>query len=194
MDFVTGLSVLTNWKGKNYNFILVIINRLIKMVYYKPKKVTIDALGLAKVIFNEIVWHYGLLNLIVSDRSLLLIFKFWLLLCYFFSIKRRLSTTFHPQTDSQTEWQNNIIEVYFWFFINFKQNNWAKLLSMAEFAYNNAKNASSGYTFFELNSGYHSWMLYKDDVNPCSKSKSTDKLSTELKKLIIVCGKNLYHA
>ena len=47
---------------------------------------------------------------------------------------------------------------------------------MAEFAYNNAKNASTGYTCFELNFEYNSWMFYKEDVDPCSKSKSADEL------------------
>ena len=36
-------------------------------------------------------------------------------------------------------------------------------------------------------------MLYKSNVNPRSKSKSADHLLTELRKLIIVCRKNLYH-
>ena len=65
---------------------------------------------------------------------------------------------------------------------------------MAEFAYNNAKNASFGHTPFELNCGYHPRMSYKEDVDPCSKSKSADKLLTELRELIIVCRKNFYHA
>ena len=44
---------------------------------------------------------------------------------------------------------------YFRAFVNYEQNDWAKLLPMAEFAYNNAKNTSTGYTPFELNSGFH---------------------------------------
>ena len=120
--------------------------------------------------------------------------KFWSLLCYFFSIKRRLSTAFHPQTDGQTEQQNSMMEAYFRAFVNFKQNAWARLLPMAKFAYNNAKNASTGYTPFELNCGYHPQMSYKKEVDPRSKSKSADELSAELKELIIVCGKNLHHA
>ena len=43
------------------------------------------------------------------------------------------------------------MEAYLQAFVNFEQNNWARLLTMAEFAYNNAKNASTGYTPFELN-------------------------------------------
>ena len=65
---------------------------------------------------------------------------------------------------------------------------------MAEFAYNNAKNASTGHTSFELNYGYHLWISYKKDVNLYSKSKSANKLLAELKELMIVCRENLYHA
>ena len=55
MDFVTGLPVFTNSKGDTYDLILVIIDRLIKMVQYKPVKVTIDIAGLIEVILNIIV-------------------------------------------------------------------------------------------------------------------------------------------
>ena len=65
---------------------------------------------------------------------------------------------------------------------------------MAEFAYNNSKNASTGHILFELNYGYHLWMLYKEKVNLRSQSKSVDELSEELRELMIVCQKNLYHA
>ena len=37
-------------------------------------------------------------------------------------------------------------------------------------------------------------MLYKEEVNSYSKSKLADKLSAELRELIIICQKNLYHA
>ena len=59
---------------------------------------------------------------------------------------------------------------------------------MAEFAYNNAKNASTAHTPFELNCDYYSRMSYEEDhVDPRSKSKSADKLSTKLRELMIVC-------
>ena len=55
MDFVTGLPISTDWKGDNYNSILVIVDRLTKMVYYKPVNVTIYAPELAEVILDVIV-------------------------------------------------------------------------------------------------------------------------------------------
>ena len=65
---------------------------------------------------------------------------------------------------------------------------------MAEFAYNNSKNASTGHTSFELNCGYYPQMLYKEEVDPYCQFKSVDKLSEELRELIIVCHQNLYYA
>ena len=163
------------------------------MVHYEPVKGIIDASGLAEVILDVVVRHHGPPDSIVTDRGSLFTSKFWSLLCYFLGVKGRLSTAFHPQTDGQTERQNSTMEAYLRAFVNFEQNDWARLLPMAEFAYNNAKNASTGHTPFELNCGYHPRMSYKEDVDPRSQSKSADKLSAELKELMIVCQKNLYH-
>ena len=80
-----------------------------------------------------------------------------------------------------------MIEAYLRAFVNFKQNNWARLLSMAEFIYNNAKNASTGYTPFELNCGYHPRVSYKEDFDPRSKSRTVEELSSELQELMIIC-------
>ena len=65
---------------------------------------------------------------------------------------------------------------------------------MVKFAQNNAKNASTGHTPFQLNCGYHPRMLYKEEDNSRSKSKLADKLSAELRKLMIVCQENFHHA
>ena len=86
------------------------------------------------------------------------------------------------------------MEAYLRAFVNFEQNNWARLLPMPKFAYNNAKNASTGYTPFELNCGYHLWFSYKEDLDPRSKSRTAEELSSELRELMIVCQQNLHHA
>ena len=164
------------------------------MVYYKLVKVTINARGLAKVIIDVVVRHHSLPDSIITDWESLFTSKFWSLLCYFLSIKWRFSTAFHPQTDDHTERQNSSIEAYLQVFVNFEQNDWVQLLPMAEFAYNNAKNASIGHTSFELNCGYHSQVFYKEDLDPRSKSKTAEKLSFELQNLMAICQQNLYHA
>ena len=67
MDFMTGLPVSINWKEDSYNFILVIVDWLTKMVHYKPVKITFNAPRLAKVIINVVVRHHGLSDWIVTD-------------------------------------------------------------------------------------------------------------------------------
>ena len=194
MDFVTGLPVSTDWKGESYDSILVIVDRLTKMVHYEPVKITIDAPGLAKVIIDVVVRYHGLPDSIITDWSSLFTSKFWSSLCYFLGIKRRLSTAFHPQTNGQTERQNSTMKAYLKAFVNWEQNDWARLLPMAEFAYNNAKNASTGHTPFELNCGFHPRVSFEDDVDPRSRSRSANELAKELRELIEICQQNLLHA
>ena len=88
------------------------------------------------------------------------------------------------------------MKAYLQVFVNFEQNNWARLLPMAEFAYNNAKNVSIGYTPFELNCRYHLRVFYKEEeiLDPHSKSKTMEELFSKLQELMIVCQQNLHHA
>ncbi len=65
---------------------------------------------------------------------------------------------------------------------------------MAEFAYNNAKNASTGHTPFELNCGYHPRVSFEEDVDSHSRSRSANELAKELKELMEVWCQNLLHA
>ena len=164
------------------------------MVHYEPVKVTINAPGLAEVIINVVVRHHGLPDSIVTDRRSLFTSKFWSLLSYFLGIKRRLSTAFYLQTDGQIEEHNSTIETYLGAFVNFEQNDWARLLTMAEFVYNNAKNASTGYRPFELNCAYHPWISYEKDLDPRSQSKTAEELSSELQNLMAAYQQNLDHA
>ncbi len=86
------------------------------------------------------------------------------------------------------------MEAYLRAFVNWEQDDWARLLLMAEFAYNNAKNASTGHIPFELNCGYHSKVFVKEDVDSHSRSCSANKLAEELRELIEVCYQNLLYA
>ncbi len=85
------------------------------------------------------------------------------------------------------------MEIYLWAFVNYKQDNLAQLLPMAEFAYNNRKNSSTGYTPFELNCSYHPQASYKEIVDPHSQSKSAEELATKLREYIAICRENLQH-
>ena len=90
------------------------------MVHYEPVKVTIDTPGLAEVIIDVVVRHYGLPDSIINDRGAIFMSKFWSSLYYFLGIKRQLSTAFYPHTDGQTEQQNSTMETYLRAFVNWE--------------------------------------------------------------------------
>ncbi len=86
------------------------------------------------------------------------------------------------------------METYLRAFVNWEQDDWTRQLPMVEFAYNNAKNASTGHTPFELNYGYHPRVFFEEDVDPYSRSRSGNELAEELRELMEVCCQNLLHA
>lgn len=69
INLITGVSFLANWKRKNYNFILVIIDWLIKIPYYALIKTNINALGLAKIIINVLMQYHRLSDFIINKRD-----------------------------------------------------------------------------------------------------------------------------
>ena len=86
------------------------------------------------------------------------------------------------------------MEAYLCTFVNWEQNNLARLLAIAEFAYNNSKNASTGYNPFKLNCRYHLCVSFKDKYNGCSRSSSAKRLAMDSRELIDICCQNLLHA
>jgi hypothetical protein len=50
---------------------------------------------------------------------------------------------------------NQTLEQYLRIYCNYQQDNWAELLPISEFAYNNAPNATTGVSPFFANKGYH---------------------------------------
>lgn len=62
--------------------------------------------------------------------------------------KLAMLTAFHLQTDGQTEHANRTLEDMLRAFTGYRQDDWDLQLSAAEFACNNALNASTGMTPF----------------------------------------------
>ena len=154
MDFITDLPP-SKKNGRAYDCILVVVDRYTKMSRYIPTRKTIDATGLADIFFSKIHRLYGAPESIVSDRGTVFTAKYWSAFCYQLRIRRRLSTAFHPQTDGQTERQNQTLEQYLRAYGNYQQDDWVRLLPHAEFAYNNSRNATTGLTPFFALYGYH---------------------------------------
>ena len=71
------------------------MDRFIKIIRYLPTRVTIDAAELAEEFYSEIVYRYSMPDGIISDRGSVFISSFWLAICFYSKMKRRLSTAFY---------------------------------------------------------------------------------------------------
>jgi transposase InsO family protein len=148
MDFITGLPAV-EYKGQLVDAILVVVDRFTKWSIFLPVPSTINAAELAELFHTEVELRYGPPKGIVSDRGSLFTSKFWSELSYQSHIKLRLSTAYHPQTDGQTERMNQTLEHYLRCFVDHEQLTWPKLLPTAQYACNNAINATTGVSPYE---------------------------------------------
>ena len=96
-SYMKGSNVCLASKTVRYK---LIIDWLMKIIYYELVKIIINISKLIKVIINVIMWYHSFSDSIVTNWGLPFTFKFWLLLYYFLRIKQKLSMAFHSQTDS----------------------------------------------------------------------------------------------
>ncbi|MBW0514772.1 hypothetical protein O181_054487 [Austropuccinia psidii MF-1] len=109
MDFITQLPL-----SRNFDSLLVAVDRFSKMEIFIPTYSTITALDLAQSFIIHVFSKHGLPISIVSDRGYSFVSSFWTQLCQKKKISRVISASFHPETDGQTERVNQIVEQYLW--------------------------------------------------------------------------------
>lgn len=73
---------------------------------------------------------------VVSDRDPIFHSHFWQELCWFSGTKLRMPTAYRPQSDSQTEIVNKVLQQYLRCFVHEKPNQWGLFLPWAERHYN----------------------------------------------------------
>ena len=84
-----------------------------------------------------------------------------------------MSTTYHSETDDSTEHVNQIIEAYFWMFVNYTQDNWAVLTLSAQLVINNHNIISIDMSLFFLLYDY-----YLDSLNFTEELKNRESLNS----------------
>jgi len=115
-DFITKLPL-----AQGYDLILVVVNRLTKMVYFIPTTEKTLAEGLAWL-FRDNIWKlHGLPESIISDKGLQFAAELMKELNEMLGIQSKLSIAFHPQTDGQIERVNQKLEQYLRMFIDHRQ-------------------------------------------------------------------------
>ena len=102
-----------------------------------------DAELFTDVMVKEVFTKFGMTRSITSDRGSLFKLNFLSDFCYYIKIRLGYSIAFYPQTDGQTERQNQTLEQYLRSYVNYQQDDWVWWLPLAEFAYNNAPHATT---------------------------------------------------
>ncbi len=100
IDFVTRLPKRSrDWREVEYDAILVIVHRLIKIVYYELVLTIFIDKQLVKILIEAIIKYHGLPDCIITDWGSLFTSKFWFYFCYYLNVKLQISTALHPQTN-----------------------------------------------------------------------------------------------
>ena len=100
---------------------MVVIDRLTKERHYSACNTTMKAHELGNIFVRDIYRLHGLPDSIVSDRGPLFVSEFWKAVCHRLQTTIALSTAYHPETDGQTESQNQTLEQYLRSYVNYQQ-------------------------------------------------------------------------
>ncbi len=142
-----------------YDFILIITDRLIKYKYFLSYKKVTFAEDLTYTFLRMIVANHELSDEIISDKNKLFTLKFWKFLMNQLEIHYKLLTA--SQTDEKTKRMNQTLKQYLKCYINYKQNDWIQLLSVAQLTFNSTTTEVISMSSFFANYEFKSETLKK---------------------------------
>nr|GFB74439.1 reverse transcriptase domain-containing protein [Tanacetum cinerariifolium] len=134
IDFITKLPRTQS----GYDSIWVIVGRLNKSAHFIPFKTK----KLARLYLKEIVCKHGVPVSIILDRDPIFTSRFWRYLQVSLGTCLDMSTTYHPQTDGQSERTIQALKDMLHTCVIDFGSGWDKHLPLAEFSYNNSYHAS----------------------------------------------------
>ncbi|KAH7551035.1 reverse transcriptase [Bipolaris maydis] len=191
MDFIVKLPrSLEPGSARFCDTILVIVDRLTKAAKFVPTEETITAEECAYEVQKALVSEHGIPEEFITDRDKLFTSLYWTTFLAKLGVKKKLSTSFHPETDGQTERTNQTLEQYLRMYVNKLQDNWVEYLPAAQLAYNSTKSATTRQSPHYANYGYEP-VAHRDpkDIesiadNANEKARLLRELHEELSKRI----------
>lgn len=119
-----------------------------------------------------------------SDQDPRFIGRFWTTLFKLLSSDLHFSTSFHPQTDGQTECINTLLELYLRHFVSAHQRDWAKLLDVVQFSCNLQRSESTHHSPFELATGQQPLTPHTVMIEYTGKSSAAYKFAQDWQEKI----------
>jgi len=172
-----------------------VVDRLTKWAIFIPATINWDAPKLFDAFMDRVVAQHGFPRSIVSDRGSKFTSKFWKYLTSRLGIDLLLSTSYHPQTDGQTERTNQAIELYLRLYSTYRQDDWVSLLPRASMVYNNSSvHSSTKSTPFFANFGYHPRWIEEMQDSSHPEVPSASSIVTDLSAIHAECVDHINQA
>jgi hypothetical protein len=149
LDFVEGLPTFGH-----ANCILVVIDSFTKYGQFIALHHPFTALSVAKLFLHNIYKLHGMPLAIVSYRDIIFNINLWKELFALAGVQLQMSSSYHPQSDGQTERLNQTMETFLRCSVNACPSKWLHWLSLAEFWYNSSTHAALSMSPFEALYGY----------------------------------------
>lgn len=113
MDYITALP-----KVGDLGCIIVVVDRFSKYATFIAAPQHVTAETTAHLFFSHVVKYWGLPKDIVSDRDAKFTSLFWSELFQILGSRLSMSSSYHPQSDGQTERFNSMLEEYLQHFVS----------------------------------------------------------------------------
>src|SRR5258708_21702551 len=150
MDFIEQLPA-----SDGFTAILVVVDRLTKQSLFIPTFDTIDAPQVARLFLTHIFSKHGIPGHATSNHGTEFVLHFFHSLTSLLNMKLHFTSGYHPEGDGQMDCINQVLEQYLRAYMNYQQDDWAPLLPLVEFAYNNTTSETTRVLPFFTNKGYH---------------------------------------
>lgn len=133
MDFITGFSK----SKRNNNSIMVLVDKLSKSTHFILFQSTFRVVQISHLFMQNILRLHGLPKIIISNEDVKFTSAFWRILFKWLGTQLNSSTTYHSQTDRQTEWVNRVVEDMIRAYAMQQSYKWEDYLPLVKFSYNN---------------------------------------------------------
>ncbi|MCO5549257.1 hypothetical protein L7F22_002724 [Adiantum nelumboides] len=124
-----------------------------KQAHFLPVKKTVKPDHLARLFVAQIFRLHGMPKTIVSDTDPRFTSLFWKAIWENIGTRLQFSSSFHPQTDGQSEIANSVVLDLLKSYVSDQKTQWERYLPLVEFAYNNTIHSSTGKAPFEIVEG-----------------------------------------
>jgi hypothetical protein len=176
MDFVGPLPMTKDF----YDTILVVKDKFSKRGHFIPTTRKVTAEKTARLVLDHVIkYHAAIPKAIISDRGTqfasLLFSEFWSAL----GTKLRMSTSYHPQSDGETERLIRDLGQQLRAHANHTGSNWKEWLPMVEMHYNSDVHETTGKTPYEMTG-----VDYEDALTLALQPPTTNLKSEEARAML----------